>query len=53
MNIQASWQRAVDWARERRSWALLTALEEDGPDPKVDYEQLLRMMEDKCQSTTK
>jgi hypothetical protein len=51
--VSTSFQSAVEWAREHQSWSLLNVLEEDGPDPKVDYEVLIRMMEDKCQSTTK
>ena len=37
---KAAWQACVDYAREKKSWALLTALEE-GPDETTNFAGLL------------
>lgn len=37
----AAWRRAMTWARENRSWALLNAMGEGGPEDFVDYDELI------------
>lgn len=40
-STREDWQAALKWAENHKSWAVLTALTEDGFCPEVDYKKLM------------